>query len=250
MHFPALFGKQPILPSQGRWPDRTLRPVVGQLQPPIQKNVHQPAFLPDSISQRRAKHALWHGVLLVFCFRPDEEGLCRRLGSLQPGLKSLAERKTPFFVVLLKRESLVAEPQSRLPQRSVPHFFWQAFECVCKLPAHMRSASRHVIPGPGGLVVVQHDRPWRIPRSPVNQHVALLPGFPSWLLQYHQCGLVRMQNRICKQFPPQKLKELSKPKLVRRDHPIGHCLPGYRHSQPLKFLLLPVEGQGQHIFAV
>ena len=93
-----------VLPPQGKWPDRRLHPVVGQLQAPIQKNVYQPAFLPHGISQRRAKHALWHGIFLVFSSHQGEEGLRHRLGSLQPGLEPLVERKTPFLVVLLKRE--------------------------------------------------------------------------------------------------------------------------------------------------
>ena len=47
-------GEQPVLPSHREGAHSPFRPVVGQLQPPVQKDVHQPAFLVHGVGQRRA----------------------------------------------------------------------------------------------------------------------------------------------------------------------------------------------------
>ena len=48
--------EQPVLSPNGKWPNRALCTVVGQLQPSVAGNVHQPALLPQGISRSmRAK---------------------------------------------------------------------------------------------------------------------------------------------------------------------------------------------------
>ena len=107
-----------------------------------------------------------------------------------------------------------------------------------------------MLSGPAGLVVIQHHRPFTVPRGPVDPHIAFLCGFPAIFPQHGQRGLVRVEYLVREQFTAQTLEEILKPSLVGGDHPVCHCLPGRRHTDPLKFLFLPVQRQCQRIFVV
>ena len=85
--------EQPVLSANGKRSDRTFRTVVGQLQPSVAENVHQPALLPQGIAKRCAIETLWHRIFLVFILRPPKEFSGNWLGSLFPPRISLFRRK-------------------------------------------------------------------------------------------------------------------------------------------------------------
>ena len=136
-------GKQPVFSSNCKGPYRTLRPVIGQLQSPIQKNMHQPALLVYGIHQRRAKHAFWHGIFLLFLFCPAEEGFRYRSGVFQPGMISLLERKSLFCIVFLHAEKPVAIQKPCLGWGAFPDILRNRFQRIRKFPPHMRPTSNN-----------------------------------------------------------------------------------------------------------
>ena len=85
--------EQPVLSPNGKRPYRTLCAVVGQLQPSVAENVHQPALLPQGITKRCAIETLWHRIFLIFRLRPPKKFLVNWLGLLLPLRISLFRRK-------------------------------------------------------------------------------------------------------------------------------------------------------------
>ena len=202
--------KQPVFPSDGKGTHRTLRPVIRQFQPSVQKYIHQPVSLVQGISQRRTKHTFWYGIFLLFLSHLGKKFFRHRSGAFHPGGKPFLKRKSLFCVIFFQMEQLIAVLQTDLNWRACPDILRKRFQCIREFSPHMCPAARNcdllwqfavvcLIPicmqqpsealqkiacthsGPAGLVIVQHHRPYRIAGCPIYPHITLLPGLPAIL---------------------------------------------------------------------
>ena len=119
--------EQPVFSSNGKGTYRTLRPVIRQLQPSVQKYIHQPVPLIQGISQRRTKHTFWYGIFLLFLSHPGKKFFCHRSGAFHPGEKIFPEKKVPVLRNLLPDGTAYCSTPDRLELESVPGYPSEAF---------------------------------------------------------------------------------------------------------------------------
>ena len=271
--------EQPVLSPNGKRSYRTLCAVVGQFQPSVAENVHQPALLPQGIAKRCAIETLWHRIFLVFILRPPKEFSGNWLGSLFPLRISLFRRKRLPQKLRLQRKQSVAEIESGLRRGAAAQLFGQAPQRIRKFSPHMRPAanaayrfgqtamiclipirmqiSRKALQEPAcadassaRLVIIKHNRPQRIAGGSVEPYIAALPCLPLRLPQHHERRLIRMQDLVCKKLFVQCVIYRQEPAFSGGKNPVGHGLPGNGQTEPAQLLLLPVKRERKHIFAM
>ena len=151
--------------------------------------------------QRRAVGRLWHGIMVAFIPGPSEEFLCYGHRILFPCLEPSLEREIFLRIPSLQFKQLVAVTQASLCRMLFPRIFGQNFESICEFSPHVGPTPNRgyvrrqltmvglisigveesgeacekilgVFPGPAGLVVIQHHRPFTVSGSPVDPHIA------------------------------------------------------------------------------
>ena len=259
--------EQPVLSPNGKRSYRTLCAVVGQFQPSVAENVHQPALLPQGIAKRCAIETLWHRIFLVFILRPPKEFSGNWLGSLFPLRISLFRRKRLPQKLRLQRKQSVAEIESGLRRGAAAQLFGQAPQRIRKFSPHMRPAanaayrfgqtamiclipirmqiSRKALQEPAcadassaRLVIIKHNRPQSIAGCPVEPYIAALPCLTPRLPQHHERRLICMQDLVCKKLLVQCVIYRQEPAFSGGKNPVGHGLPGNGQTKPVQLLLL------------
>ena len=247
--------EQPVLSPNGKRTYRALCAVVGQLQPSVAENVHQPALLPQGIAKRCAIETLWHRIFLIFRLRPPKEFLGNWLGLLLPLRISLFRRKRLLGKLCLQRKQSVAEIKSDLRRRAAAQLFGKAFQRIRKFSPHMRPAADAayrfwqtamicLVPirmqvarkalqepacadtGSARLVIIKHNRPQSIAGCPIKPYIAALPCLPLRFPQHHERRFICMQDLVCKKLLVQRVIYRQEPAFSGRKDPVGHGLLG------------------------